>query len=69
MDEELFPFLLDGTPANGPGGYTSQSIRNAWRKRVQEGLPWGRLAVMPILPKLSNARSPWRFAMPCSPTN
>jgi ADP-ribosylglycohydrolase len=41
MDEELFP-LLDGTPANGPGGYTSQSIRNAWRKRVQEGLPWGQ---------------------------
>ncbi len=24
------------------GGYTSQSIRNAWRKRVQEGLPWGQ---------------------------
>lgn len=41
MDEELFP-LLDGTPAIGPGRYTSQSIRNAWRKRVQEGLPWGQ---------------------------
>jgi ADP-ribosylglycohydrolase len=41
MDEELFP-LLDGTPVNGPGGYTSQSIRNAWRKRVEEGLPWGQ---------------------------
>jgi ADP-ribosylglycohydrolase len=41
MDEELFP-LLDGTPANGPGGYTSQSIRNAWRKRVQQKLPWGQ---------------------------
>ncbi len=42
MDEELFP-LLDGTPACGPGGYTSQSIRDAWRKRVQLGLPWGQV--------------------------
>ncbi|HTJ53951.1 MAG TPA: ADP-ribosylglycohydrolase family protein [Nitrosospira sp.] len=41
MDEELFP-LLDGTPVNGPGGYTSQSIRNAWRQRVQQKLPWGQ---------------------------
>ncbi|MGA9261965.1 MAG: ADP-ribosylglycohydrolase family protein, partial [Desulfobacterales bacterium] len=39
MDEELFP-LLDGTPAIGPGGYTSQSIREAWRRRVQQKLPW-----------------------------
>jgi ADP-ribosylglycohydrolase len=42
MDVELFP-LIDGTPACGPGGYTSQSIRDAWRKRVQQGLPWGRV--------------------------
>ncbi|PTQ79265.1 ADP-ribosylglycohydrolase [Nitrosospira multiformis] len=41
MDEELFP-LLDGTPVNGPGGYTSQSIHEAWRKRVQQKLPWGQ---------------------------
>ena len=41
MDEELFP-LLDGTPVKGPGGYTSQSIRDAWRKRVQRKLPWGQ---------------------------
>jgi ADP-ribosylglycohydrolase len=41
MDEELFP-LLDGTPVSGPGRYTSQSIREAWRRRVQQGLPWGR---------------------------
>jgi len=27
------------TPANGPGGYTSQSIREAWRRRVEQGLP------------------------------
>lgn len=41
MDEELFPFL-DGTPMSGPGGYTSQSIREAWRRRVQQKLPWGQ---------------------------
>jgi ADP-ribosylglycohydrolase len=41
MDEELFP-LLDGTPVSGPGGYTSQSIREAWRRRVQQNLPWGQ---------------------------
>lgn len=39
MDEDLFP-LLDGTPVSGPGNYTSQSIRDAWRKRVQQGLAW-----------------------------
>jgi ADP-ribosylglycohydrolase len=39
MDEDLFP-LLDGTPVAGPGNYTSQSIRDVWRKRVQQGLPW-----------------------------
>ena len=41
MDDELFP-LLDGTPVKGPGGYTSQSIRDAWRRRVQQKLPWGQ---------------------------
>jgi ADP-ribosylglycohydrolase len=39
MDEDLFP-LLDGTPVSGPGRYTSQSIREAWRRRVQQHLPW-----------------------------
>jgi len=43
MDEDLFP-QLNGTPRNGPGGYTSQSIREAWRKRVQEGKAWGEVA-------------------------
>lgn len=43
IDTELFP-LLDGTPMNGPGGYTSQSIRAAWRKRIGSGLPWGHVA-------------------------
>lgn len=40
LDGELFP-LLDGTPMSGPGGYTSQSIRHAWRCRVEQKLPWG----------------------------
>ena len=39
LDGELFP-KLDGTPMNGPGGYTSQSIREAWRRRVQEKKSW-----------------------------
>lgn len=42
MDTELFP-LVNGEPMAGPGGYTSQSIREAWRKR-QAGLPWGKVA-------------------------
>ena len=41
MDEELLP-LLDGTPFNGPGGYTSQSIRELWRLRVAQQRPWGQ---------------------------
>lgn len=39
LDEELFP-LLDGTPVCGPGGYTSQSIREAYRRRVEQGKSW-----------------------------
>lgn len=41
LDEELLP-LLDGTPVSGPGGYTSQSIRELWRQRVDQQLPWGQ---------------------------
>lgn len=41
LDEDLFP-LLDGTPHHGPGGYTSQSIREAYRLR-QQGRPWGEV--------------------------
>ncbi|RNC71769.1 MAG: ADP-ribosylglycohydrolase family protein [Desulfuromonadales bacterium] len=41
MDDELLP-LLDGTPISGPGGYTSQSIRELWRRRVEQKLPWGQ---------------------------
>ncbi|MEO6823695.1 MAG: ADP-ribosylglycohydrolase family protein [Nitrosospira sp.] len=35
LDEELFP-MLNGTPVYGPGGYTSQSIREAYRRRVEQ---------------------------------
>ena len=41
LDTELF-VLLDGTPVSGPGNYTSQSIREAWRQRVEQQLPWGQ---------------------------
>lgn len=41
LDQELFP-QLDGSPMSGPGGYTSQSIREAWRRRVGQQLPWSR---------------------------
>lgn len=41
LDEELFP-QLDGTPNNGPGGYTSQSIRETWQQRVQQGKSWNQ---------------------------
>jgi ADP-ribosylglycohydrolase len=39
LDEELFP-KLDGTPMSGPGGYTSQSIREIWRQRTIHGIDW-----------------------------
>jgi ADP-ribosylglycohydrolase len=39
LDEDLFP-LLDGTPMRGPGGYTSQSMREVWRRRVQQQRSW-----------------------------
>ncbi len=41
FDQDLLP-QLDGTPVNGPGGYTSQSIRELWRQRVVQKLPWGQ---------------------------
>jgi ADP-ribosylglycohydrolase len=39
LEEELFP-LLDGTPVFGPGGYTNQSVREAYRRRVQQQKSW-----------------------------
>ena len=39
LDNQLFP-LLNGTPVYGPGGYTSQSIREAYRRRVEQEKGW-----------------------------
>jgi ADP-ribosylglycohydrolase len=39
LDAELFP-LLDGTALQGPGGYTNQSIREAYQRRVRQKKPW-----------------------------
>lgn len=39
LDNDLFP-LLDGKPRSGPGHYTSESIRHAWKRRVNEKRPW-----------------------------
>ena len=39
LDDELFP-QLNGTPAYGPGGYTNQSIREAYRRRVEQNKSW-----------------------------
>ena len=43
LDNDLFP-LLDGTPNAGPGGFTSQSIRESWALRTQHLKPWGEVA-------------------------
>lgn len=39
LDQDFFP-LIDGTAYSGPGGYTSQSIRDAYEKRVKEKREW-----------------------------
>lgn len=39
LESELFP-ELNGQPVSGPGGYTSQSIREAWRRRVEQKKSW-----------------------------
>ena len=41
LDRDLLPYL-DGTPMQGPGGYTNQSIREAYLRRVQQRLDWIR---------------------------
>ena len=41
IDEDLFA-RISGEPHDGPGGYTSQSMREACRLRRQ-GLPWGQV--------------------------
>jgi ADP-ribosylglycohydrolase len=55
VDEELFPHL-DGTPMQGPGGYTSQSIRDAYRRRIQQKKSWKEIGGHAELPKLQSAR-------------
>lgn len=42
MDEDLFT-KIDGIPTNGPGGYTSQSIREVYRQRVEQKLAWSEV--------------------------
>ncbi|MFO7994582.1 MAG: ADP-ribosylglycohydrolase family protein [Marinobacter sp.] len=39
LDNDFFP-LLDGKRRSGPGHYTSESIRHAWKRRVDEKRPW-----------------------------
>lgn len=39
LEKELFP-QLNGTAKYGPGGFTSQSIREAWQKKVVQGKSW-----------------------------
>jgi ADP-ribosylglycohydrolase len=42
LESELFT-AIDGTPFSGPGGYTSQSIRDAYRQIVLEGKSWSQI--------------------------
>ena len=48
LEQDLFTQLdfakLDASAKQGPGGYTSQSIRETWHKRVQLQLPWEKCA-------------------------
>lgn len=43
LDRDLLA-QLDGTARRGPGLYTSQSIREAWQRRVKEKRAWGSVA-------------------------
>lgn len=42
LDNELFT-KIDGIPTHGPGGYTSQSIREVYRQRVEQKLSWDKV--------------------------
>ncbi|WP_198341801.1 ADP-ribosylglycohydrolase family protein [Oceanisphaera avium] len=48
LEQDLFTQLdfsnLNNPPKQGPGGYTSQSIRETWHKRIQRQLPWEQCA-------------------------
>ena len=41
LEKQLFA-QIDGTPYSGPGGYTSQSIREAWKKRIVDKVGWDK---------------------------
>lgn len=43
MDEEFLPKISEKA-MDGPGGYTSQSMRHLWRARVKQGLDWDQTA-------------------------
>lgn len=43
LDNDFFP-LLDGTSTVGPGGFTSQSMRETWALRAQQNKPWTDVA-------------------------
>ncbi len=43
MDDDILR-QLDGTPMGGYGGYTSQTMRDLYQKRIKENMPWGNVA-------------------------
>lgn len=45
LDEDLFT-KMDGTPNSGPGGYTSQSIREAYNQRVKGKHSWDEVGTL-----------------------
>ena len=70
LDEELFP-NLDGRPMSGPGGYTSQSIREAWRRRIEQKKSWRETgghadtteaAERALVLAARYAKNPWKVA-------
>eukprot|EP01029_Cantina_marsupialis_P015771 TRINITY_DN34664_c0_g1_i1.p1 TRINITY_DN34664_c0_g1~~TRINITY_DN34664_c0_g1_i1.p1 ORF type:complete len:358 (-),score=80.73 TRINITY_DN34664_c0_g1_i1:165-1238(-) len=42
LEEDLFS-KIDGSAISGPGGYTSQSIREVYKQRVVEKKPWDKV--------------------------
>jgi ADP-ribosylglycohydrolase len=47
LDEELL-CEIDGTPNSGPGGYTSQSIREIYRQRIKQNLSWNEVGSITV---------------------
>jgi len=43
LDTDLFT-KIDGIPTHGPGGYTSQSIREVYKQRVTQDKRWSEVA-------------------------